>query len=282
MDRLWLKDDTRNPSRLDQGPRLAAGGRQGPRVRLRAPSPPPRPATPPPRWPRSRRGRAPRGGLRARRGAAGQADPDAQLRRPGAAGRRHLRRRLRALAWRPARASAGTTATPPSTPSPSRARRPPPSRSPPPWRRSAPDVVVVPTGDGVITAGLAKGFADLEAARPHRARARVSSRSSPRARPRSPPRSRHGPDEIAPVPDAASVADSLTVEAPRNAILCLREVRASGGAGVIVSDDAIVAAIPAPRAPHRRLRRARRGRRPRRSRAALWPRDSSTATSASS
>jgi threonine synthase len=35
----------------------------------------------------------------------------------------------------------------------------------------------------------------------------------------------------------------LVVDAPRNAILALREVRASGGTGVIVSDEAIVTAI---------------------------------------
>ena len=39
------------------------------------------------------------------------------------------------------------------------------------------------------------------------------------------------------------VADSLTVETPRNAILALRRIRESGGAGVYVPDDDIVADI---------------------------------------
>jgi threonine synthase len=55
---------------------------------------------------------------------------------------------------------------------------------------------------------------------------------------------RSGSAEIAPVPGANSVADSLVVEAPRNARLCLRQVHASGGGGVIVDDGAILAAIP--------------------------------------
>jgi threonine synthase len=46
------------------------------------------------------------------------------------------------------------------------------------------------------------------------------------------------------MPDATSVADSLTVEMPRNAIGCLAEVRVSGGSGVAVSDNAILEAIP--------------------------------------
>jgi threonine synthase len=45
------------------------------------------------------------------------------------------------------------------------------------------------------------------------------------------------------VPGASSAADSLTVDMPRNAIGCLAEIRASGGGGVTVSDEAILAAI---------------------------------------
>ena len=107
----------------------------------------------------------------------------------------------------------------------------------------APDAVVVTAGDGVITAGLAKGFADLEAAGllSHRPRLIVV---QPEGTAAIATALRRGADEIVPVAGAASVADSLTVEAPRNALMCLREVRASNGAGVIVSDDAILAAIP--------------------------------------
>jgi len=107
----------------------------------------------------------------------------------------------------------------------------------------APDAVVVTAGDGVITAGLAKGFADLESVGLIARRPRLIV-VQPEGTAAIATALRSGADEIVPVKGAASVADSLTVEAPRNARLCLSGVRASGGSGVIVSDDAILAAIP--------------------------------------
>jgi threonine synthase len=106
-----------------------------------------------------------------------------------------------------------------------------------------PDAVLVPTGDGVISAGIAKGFRDLEEAGLISSRPRLiivqpeGSSAIVRAL-------RSGADQAQAMPDATSVADSLTVEMPRNAIGCLAEVRASGGGGVAVSDDAILEAIP--------------------------------------
>ncbi len=106
----------------------------------------------------------------------------------------------------------------------------------------APDAVLVPAGDGVIISGVAKGFADLERAGLIGRRPRLiavqpaGSNSIVSALERGAP-------NVTPVPDAASVADSLVVQAPRNALLCLRQIRDSGGGGVAVSDEAIVAAI---------------------------------------
>ena len=107
----------------------------------------------------------------------------------------------------------------------------------------APDVVIVPTGDGVILAGMAKGFADL-------AKAGLIERA-PRLVAVQPKGSaaivralKDGADSVTPVPGASSVADSLVVESPRNGILALQRIRASGGGGVTVSDEAILAAIP--------------------------------------
>lgn len=106
-----------------------------------------------------------------------------------------------------------------------------------------PDVVVVPTGDGVILAGLARGFQDL-------VRTGLLSKR-PRLLAVQPERSaaivhawREGDDDIVPIPGATSVADSLNVEAPRNAILCLKRIRESEGGAVAVTDAAILEAIP--------------------------------------
>ena len=107
---------------------------------------------------------------------------------------------------------------------------------------SPPDVVVVPSGDGVIISGVAKGFADLVAAglleRAPRLLAVQPAGSSALVRALA-----SGAETVEPLPGAASVADSLVVEVPRAARLALRRIRASGGAGVAVDDEAIVAAI---------------------------------------
>ncbi|MEJ2371605.1 MAG: pyridoxal-phosphate dependent enzyme, partial [Gemmatimonadales bacterium] len=108
----------------------------------------------------------------------------------------------------------------------------------------SPDVVLVPTGDGVILAGVAKGFEDLVhagllarmprlvAVQPQGSAAIVTAH-------------RAAAESVTPVPDAASVADSLTVGTPRNAILCLKRIRESRGGGVAVPDADIIAAINA-------------------------------------
>lgn len=106
-----------------------------------------------------------------------------------------------------------------------------------------PDAVLVPTGDGAILAGVWKGFSDLVRAglieREPRLIAVQPEGSAAIARAFS-----EGAETVTPVPEAASVADSLTVQAPRNAILCLKRIRESGGGAVAVSDEAILEAIP--------------------------------------
>ena len=54
---------------------------------------------------------------------------------------------------------------------------------------------------------------------------------------------RSGAETATAMPGASSIADSLTVEMPRNSIGCLAEIRASEGGGVTVSEDQILAAI---------------------------------------
>jgi len=109
-------------------------------------------------------------------------------------------------------------------------------------RPEQPDVVVVPVGDGVILTGVAKGFADLERAGliDHRPRLVAVQPEGAAAIARA---ARAGAESVEPVPDAATVADSLNVQVPRNALQALRRIRESDGAAVTVPDDAIVAAI---------------------------------------
>jgi threonine synthase len=106
----------------------------------------------------------------------------------------------------------------------------------------APDAILVPTGDGVILAGLAKGFRDLETSGLIERRPRLIA-VQPEGSSAIVQAVRSGADHAAAIPGASSAADSLTVEMPRNAIGCLAEIRASNGGGVTVSDDAILAAI---------------------------------------
>jgi len=105
-----------------------------------------------------------------------------------------------------------------------------------------PDAILVPTGDGVILAGLAKGFRDLEQAGLVERRPRLIA-VQPEGSSAIVNAVRSGANEATAMPGATSVADSLTVEMPRNAIGCLAEIRASEGGGITVSDEAISGAI---------------------------------------
>ena len=99
-----------------------------------------------------------------------------------------------------------------------------------------PDVVYVPTGDGVIIAGVHKGFADLVAAgRAERLPVLVAVQAS-------------GSDAIArsfregrdvTLAGTSTVADSLAVRSPANGRMALRCLAQSGGRAVEVDDAAI-------------------------------------------
>lgn len=105
----------------------------------------------------------------------------------------------------------------------------------------APDAVFIPTGDGVILSGVAKGFEDLKQA------GLIS--GVPRLIAVQPERSdaltqafEDGHDDITPLQSADSVADSLNVTAPRNARMALRVLRASRGCALRVSEQEILMA----------------------------------------
>jgi len=107
----------------------------------------------------------------------------------------------------------------------------------------SPDVVIVPTGDGVILAGVAKGFVDLVRAGLIKQAPRLIA-VQPEGSAAIVDALQNNADSVTPVAGAASVADSLVVECPRNGILALQRIRQSGGAGVSVSDEAILESIP--------------------------------------
>jgi threonine synthase len=115
----------------------------------------------------------------------------------------------------------------------------------------APDRVLVCTGDGNIISGLGKGFRELRALglidRLPRMVAVQSERSDAITRAvrslggRTPARW----SEVAiPTVKADTIADSISVDCPRDGLAAVRTVVESGGEAVTVSDEAILAAIP--------------------------------------
>lgn len=101
-----------------------------------------------------------------------------------------------------------------------------------------PDVVAVSSGDGVILSGLWKGFKDLrDAGLTDRVPRMLSvqaqgSNSIVRAM-------REGLDVPPTVRGASSMADSIVVEAPRNGIMAIRDLRESQGAAIDVTEEEI-------------------------------------------
>jgi threonine synthase len=102
----------------------------------------------------------------------------------------------------------------------------------------APDHVFVPTGDGVIVAGVIRGFEDLvalgELPRVPRIWIAQASGSSALARALA-----SGKLEAIP---SSTLADSISVDAPRNGPYALAKLRKYGGSAVIVSDEEILEA----------------------------------------
>ena len=104
-----------------------------------------------------------------------------------------------------------------------------------------PDVVAVPVGDGNIISGVWKGFCDFHALgfidRKPRLLAVQAEGSAAIVN------AVNGDGEIREV-SGETVADSISVSLPRDGEAAVKAVRESGGAGVTVSDQEILDAIP--------------------------------------
>ena len=111
------------------------------------------------------------------------------------------------------------------------------------WR--APDALLVSVGDGSIISGIHKGFADLHKLGwiAHMPRLiGVQARGS--AALAEAWASGLAAADMAPI-EASTIADSIAAGLPRDRAKALRAVRQTGGAYVTVSDQEILAAIPA-------------------------------------
>jgi threonine synthase len=108
--------------------------------------------------------------------------------------------------------------------------------------REAPDAVVVPVGDGVILAAVAKGFDDLRAAKlVDRVPRLVAVQAEGSAA--IVDACEQGAATVTPLARATTIADSIRVAVPACGTWALRALRETKGRGVRVSDDAILAAI---------------------------------------
>ena len=106
---------------------------------------------------------------------------------------------------------------------------------------ATPDAVFVSVGDGCILGGVHKGFSDLVrlgwADRMPRLYGVQSDRSAALAN------AWRGGLEVPEPVQASTCADSIRVDAPRDAMKALRAVRESGGAFIAVPDEEILAAL---------------------------------------
>ncbi len=108
----------------------------------------------------------------------------------------------------------------------------------------APDVVMVPVGDGCIIGGVHKGFRDLMALGKIDRMPRIIGVQAEGSSPLVDAWERGLAGwEMEPV-EAHSVADSIVAGLPRDRIKALRAANESGGAFIRVSDQEIVSAIP--------------------------------------
>ncbi len=106
---------------------------------------------------------------------------------------------------------------------------------------SAPDWVVVPTGDGVILAGIEKGFADLKALGLIDREPRLALIQADGCRPLVDAFERGG--DIVSVKSPSTLADSISVGVPRAGVWALDAIRRKAGAAAAVSDDEILSAM---------------------------------------
>ncbi len=103
-----------------------------------------------------------------------------------------------------------------------------------------PDSILVPTGDGCIISGVYRGFEDFYRLgminRIPRMIA-VQAEGSPAI-----VRALEGDGIVRPYP-AQTIADGISVSLPRNGAMAVKVIRESGGFGITVSDEEILAAV---------------------------------------
>lgn len=107
---------------------------------------------------------------------------------------------------------------------------------------AAPDWVIIPTGDGVIAAGIEKGFSDLMALglidRTPRLALVQAAGCQPIVR-----AFEAGSGRIEPEMKPKSIADSIRVGVPRAGVWALKALKATEGVAIAVEDAEIIAAI---------------------------------------
>jgi len=104
-----------------------------------------------------------------------------------------------------------------------------------------PDKVIVSVGDGNIISGLWKGFRDLQALGLIEQLPQLIGVQSATA---SPIVDAANGDGLVREGNAHTIADSISVGKPRDATAAIRAIKDSGGQGVKVNDEQIIAAIP--------------------------------------